>query len=201
MAAGERRSTYSLESDRSRSRAATSSPVAFLDHLSESSLEVRKGRGERRAAGINDDVPLWIELGPVQAECLPHAPLDTVSDHASTDRARDGETQSRSRAFVIMPIILPIVFPCQAKGGEQGAGNSRAVVIHFSKVGGAQSPIHGRTNGRATTGQISWRSGQPSRRSRSVCGGRGPDGATTRPARSWSSCAREIRAPWRACDC
>ena len=62
---------------------------------------------------------------------------------------------------------------------------------------------HGSTKGGATAGQIKrrWRSGRPFRRLRSTCDGRGPGGATTRPGRSWSSCAHEIRALWRACDC
>jgi hypothetical protein len=63
------------------------------------------------------------------------------------------------------------------------------VVIHFSKVGGAQSPVYRRgcrrTRGRAPASRINGRvrSGRPSRRLRSVCDGREPGGAPTRPGR------------------
>ena len=75
----------------------------------------------------------WIEFRPVQAERLPQTPLDAVPDHASADRSGNGESQSRTATLA--------VFPRETKGGEQGAGNALAVVIHFSEVGGAQSPV------------------------------------------------------------
>jgi len=104
----------------------------MFDHLPERTLEFRKGRGERGAPWINDDVPLWIELRSVPAERFPHTPLDAVPDHASADRARNREPQSRPWTLVLRPR--------QKKGGEQGAGNALAVVIHFAEVGGAQGP-------------------------------------------------------------
>ena len=104
----------------------------MFDHFPERLLEIGKRRGERRAPWINDDVPLWIELRPVPAERFPHTPLDAVPDHAATDRARNRESQSRPWTLVL--------WPRQTKGGEQGAGNALAVVIHFSEVGGAQGP-------------------------------------------------------------
>jgi hypothetical protein len=72
----------------------------LLDHLSKSSLEFRKGRGERCAAGIKYDIPPWIELGAVPPERLPQTPLDTVSVDASADGARYGESQSCERANI-----------------------------------------------------------------------------------------------------
>jgi hypothetical protein len=104
----------------------------MFDHLHKRPLKVRKGRAQRRASGINDDIPLWVEFRPVSAESFPHPPLNAVPDHAATDRAGDREAQSRPWTLVL--------WPRQTKGGEQGAGNALAVVIHFSEVGGAQGP-------------------------------------------------------------
>ena len=104
----------------------------MFDHLPERPLEVRKRRSERGPAGIKYDIPPRIELGPVQAERFPQTTLDAVSIHASADRTGNGESQSRTATFA--------VFPRETKGGEQGAGNALAMVIHFSEVGGAQGP-------------------------------------------------------------
>jgi hypothetical protein len=104
----------------------------MFDHLPERSLKVRKGRAQRRASGIDDDVPLGIEFRSMQAERFPHTPLDAVPDNASTDRPRNRESQSRPSTLIL--------WPRQTKGGEQRTGNALAVVIHFSEVGGAQGP-------------------------------------------------------------
>src|SRR5204862_5107582 len=121
------------------------------------------------------------------------------SVHTAADRARDGEPQSSSLS----------AGPRQTKGGEQGAGNARAVVIHFSEVGGAQGLAcrccnrrHWRTCGRATSSRINCgRSGRPFRRLLLACGGREPGGALIRRGRPWSSFVPGTRAFSRRCDC
>jgi hypothetical protein len=87
----------------------------MFDHFPEGPLKVRKGRGERSPPWINDDVPLWIELCPVQAERFPQASLDAISDHASTDSARNREAQSRG---AIAAFVRPVTSPCKAKSRE-----------------------------------------------------------------------------------
>jgi|GEM_PF-4720339 len=67
----------------------------------------------------------------MQAERLAQTPLDAVPVDAPTDRPGNGETQAGP---------FTAVWTREAKGGEQGAGNARAVVIYSSEVGGAQSP-------------------------------------------------------------
>lgn len=171
-----------------------STRVALLDHFPDGPLDVAEGRPECSPARIEHDIPPRIEFGAVQAERLAQTPLDAVSVHASTDRARNCEAQAGAGSCLV---AVCAARTRQAKRGEEGAGNARAVVIHFSKVGGAQSG----SEDRRAASRINWRSGRLSRRLRSACDGRGPGGAIIRPGRPCSSSALGTRAFWRAYDC
>jgi hypothetical protein len=123
---------------------------AFFDHLAKRPFDFRKGCTQRRAARIEDNVPLRPEFGAVEAKSLPQPALDTIAHNRSPDGSWNGEAETG--AFVCRGGTR------QAERGEKRAGDAGAFVIDQSKVSGAQNP--------GRPGKLSWRSrtGRLSRR-------------------------------------
>ncbi len=120
---------------------------AFFDHFPQRPLDIRKGRAQHGAPGIDHDIPLRPDFGAMEPERFPNAPLNPVADHRSADRARHGKPQSRR--------VPGRVRVCQAKGREQGTGESDTVIIDGSEFGSAQNPRSVRKLERAAGGGFS----------------------------------------------
>ena len=127
---------------------------AFIDHLSERPLDFGKWSQQRRAAGIENDIPLRPDFSAVQSKRLAEAPLDPVPRDRSADGAWHRETQSRAAPRHIRPR--------HAERSEQGTGKADTVVIRGSKIGSAQDPARGRKRER-TAGGGARRSGRTGR--------------------------------------
>lgn len=85
---------------------------------------------ERRAARIENDVPLRRDLIAMQAEGFAQTAFDAVADHGSAESARNGESNARAR-------LQCGLTACLAEGGEQRAGDAESVIINMPEVGRA----------------------------------------------------------------
>ncbi len=81
------------------------------------------------------------DFGAVQPEGLAETALDPVAHHRLTDRARNGEAQTRPQNHcAIGAPVWRIAFARPAKGGEQRTGDAESVIIDEPEIGGAQNP-------------------------------------------------------------
>lgn len=88
---------------------------AFFDQPAESPFDGGKTCIERRAPGVEHDIPLRSEFRAMQAKGRAKTPLDAIANHGSADSARDRKTQSR--ALDATAPRLPLR-PLPAEGGE-----------------------------------------------------------------------------------
>ena len=121
MAAWGRGSIYKAAGLESRAIAAQKQALHFA-------LQFRHGCIEGFASRIDDDGPLWAQPVEVEAYSLADTPLDTVPHDRFTDRARDGEPDTR-------PVRLRLA---DTKSREEGPRESGTLVINSSKVFGSQ---------------------------------------------------------------
>jgi hypothetical protein len=152
---------------------------AFLDQPLECPFDLRERSGERRAARVDDNVPLRPHSGAMTPEHLAQPALDSIAHHGASDRAWNRKPQPRAAAIFG-------IRSRQAERREYGGRKADAVVINRSEIGGAQDSGRLRKSQRAAGGRISWlsRSERLSRRSPSVYGGRERGAAPARPAHS-----------------
>ena len=122
---------------------------AFLDQPLECPFDFRKRSRERRAARVDDNVPLRPNSGAMPPERLAETALDSIACHCASDRAWNRESQPRAAA-------IPGTRTRQAERREYGSGKADAVVINRSEIGGAQDSGRLRESQRAAGGRISW---------------------------------------------
>jgi len=120
---------------------------AFFDYLLQPALDFTEGRCKRCAARVDDDIPRC-EFGAVMAERFTDAPFDSIPDDGAAERARHGESDTRSGN----------IFPLQAKRREDWTGDADAVVIDDAKVRGFEDP------GSSRKRQAIWQTGRLFRR-------------------------------------
>jgi len=116
-AAAARVSIYTLSGHRSRAIAPLKETLHFAP-------EFRHRRIQSFQPRIDDDGTLWVQPIEMAANGFPEPPPDTIPHHGLTQRTRHGETDVRS-------IRLRLA---DAKGREQGAGETRALVINPSEI-------------------------------------------------------------------
>jgi hypothetical protein len=122
---------------------------AFLDQPLECPFDFRERSGKRRAARVDDNVPLRPDSGAMPPERLAQPALDSIARHRASDRAWNRESQPRAAAL-IRPRSR------QAERREYGSGKADAVVINRSEIGGAQDSGRLRESQRTAGGRISW---------------------------------------------
>jgi len=87
-------------------------------------MEFPHGGIQGLASGIDDNGPLGTQLIQVEADGLADAPLDSVTHHGLTHRARQGEADMRTGRLAF----------ADAKCGEEGTRNADPLVINPSKI-------------------------------------------------------------------
>jgi hypothetical protein len=70
---------------------------AFFDHFPPSSFDFAERSLERRPARIDHDIPARGDFFAMQTKRFTNPAFDAVADDGSTQRARDGEAEARSR--------------------------------------------------------------------------------------------------------
>lgn len=138
-----------------------SSGSAFFNHPAQRPFDRRKICIERRATGVEHDVPLRSKLGVVQSKCRTKPAFDTIAKHRFADRARDGKPEA-SAAEARSPRLR--FAPPFTKSGEQRTGDAKAVVIDGAEFGGPQDPGRFRKSLFGAGRGFSWRFGRLSHR-------------------------------------
>ena len=171
-----------------------SSVPAFFNHHPERPVDIRRRSRNRGPAGIEHDIPRRAQLRSMFPETFAEPAFDSVPHHRPADRARHGESKSRTTGFTWAGAR-------PTESGEQRAGKAGTVVIDRSEIGGAQNASGSREW--CATGREFRRlsqTGRLSRRSPSVCAGPGRGVARARPCHSWWPCASGTHASWRVFD-
>jgi len=91
-------------------------------------VEFRYWGIERLAPGIDDNRPLGAQPIQMEADSLPHAPLDAIAHHGFTNRARKGEADVGTGRFVF----------AHTKCGEERSGDANPLVVNPSKILGSE---------------------------------------------------------------
>lgn len=143
---------------------------------------LRRG-GYGCSPGIDHNVPLRSDLGEPHPEQFPDPALGPVAEHRFSERARNGETQTRTLA----------VFEGEAKSGKVLTRNPDATVINYAEFRAPQDARRLR--------KFTWRNGQLARRSPSACDVPWPGAARAPRVLPCSPCVRGTRASSPVCGC
>jgi hypothetical protein len=110
---------------------------AFFYNATESLFDLSKARVQRRPPRIENNVPLRANIRAMEPERRAQAPLNSIADDCSPNRARDGEPQAGTSDRDCARLQFRS-WPRPAKCGEQGTGNTEALVIGGAEFGGVQ---------------------------------------------------------------
>ena len=129
---------------------------AFFDHLPERPLQLFKRCVERGFAGINHNVPLRADFGPMQTEEFTNPAFDAVTDDSPANGPRYGKSEARRRSGgrISNDDAIAVTLAGQAKRRKQRTGKATAIVIDGLELDGAQDPRCLRTQKRAVFGRI-----------------------------------------------
>ena len=106
-----------------------------MEELLDFAFESRKRDRQGRAARIDDNRPLGIQLRKVQAHGFAKAALDTVSNIGAAERTRSGEADARRTGAGLRDRLGAKTG--EVERGKMSAGIALAGVINFSEVAGS----------------------------------------------------------------